>query len=219
VLARVLNFTEGPALVSRFPINAWEVQVLPRCGHLMEPRVLLYATVQTPWGQLSVATTHTSGAASQHRRVAEFLRNRRHALPTILMGDFNALEDSPAMTTLTHEAGFRDAFRRVHPTAAGFTCDQALSAPTPTVSQRIDYVLLLPGASAPGEIGVTQVILNTPRRLPTGQVLWPSDHYGVLAEVEVCPKGSALRPNGNRSIRESSPVNAGDTPDEHEKHW
>src|SRR5712691_1956747 len=40
LIARVLNFTEGPALVSRFPILAWHAQVLPRCGHFTEPRVL-----------------------------------------------------------------------------------------------------------------------------------------------------------------------------------
>jgi exonuclease III len=115
------------------------------------------------------------------------------------MGDFNALEDSPAMATLTHEAGFLDVFRRVHPTAAGFTCDQVLAAPTPTVSQRIDYLLLLPGAESPGTICASQIILNTPRRLGNGRVLWPSDHYGVLAEVEVFSGESTPRPNGNRS--------------------
>jgi len=185
VVARMMNFTEGPAIASRFPIIAWEVLTLPRCGRLTEPRVLLYATLQTPWGPLRVASTHTSGDAIQHRRVAAFLQNRRCALPTILMGDFNTLEDSHAMATLTYEAGFRDAFRSVNPTAAGFTCDQALYVPTPTVSQRIDYILVLPGAEAPGGICASHVILHTPRQLHDGRILWPSDHYGVLAEIEV----------------------------------
>jgi endonuclease/exonuclease/phosphatase family metal-dependent hydrolase len=35
VLARVLNFTEGPAIVSRFPVIAWEARELPRSGHLV----------------------------------------------------------------------------------------------------------------------------------------------------------------------------------------
>ncbi|HJY81604.1 MAG TPA: endonuclease/exonuclease/phosphatase family protein [Candidatus Binatia bacterium] len=183
-IARVLKFTEGPAILSRFPILAWQAQVLPRGGRLTEPRVLLYAMLQTPWGQLQVASTHTSGTLLQHRKVAEVLRRRR-ALPLLVMGDFNALEDSRAMATLTHEAGFRDAFRSIHPAAAGFTCDQALHAPTPTVSQRVDYILVLPGTKAPGRICASQVILNTPGRLPDGRILWPSDHYGVLAEVEV----------------------------------
>jgi endonuclease/exonuclease/phosphatase family metal-dependent hydrolase len=185
VIARMLNFTEGPAIVSRFPIVAWEVEALPRGHRFTEPRVLLSATLQTPWGPLPVATTHTSGALRQHRKVAEVLGNRCRALPTILMGDFNALEDSPAMAAFTHEAGFVDAFRSVYPTAAGFTCDQALYALTPTVSQRIDYLLVLPGAETPGKVCSSQVILHTPQQLADGRIVWPSDHYGVLAEVEV----------------------------------
>jgi endonuclease/exonuclease/phosphatase family metal-dependent hydrolase len=191
LLARLLNFTEGPALLSRFPIRSWAVEVLPRCGRLIEPRVLLYATVHTPWGLLPVATTHTSGESPQHHRVAEVLRHHRRALPTVLMGDFNALEDSAAMATFTHEAGFHDAFRRVLPAAGGFTSDQVLTESAPTVSQRIDYILLLPGAEVPGSICGSQVILNSPRRLPNGRVMWPSDHYGVLAEVGVCGAASA----------------------------
>ena len=191
LLARLLNFTEGPALLSRFPIRHWAVEVLPRCGRFTEPRVLLCATVQTPWGLLPVATTHTSGERPQHRRVAEVLHHHRRALPTVLMGDFNALEDSAAMATFTHEAGFYDAFRRVHPTADGFTSDQVLTTPAPSVSQRIDYILLLPGAEVPSSSCGSQVILNTPRRLQNGRDLWPSDHYGVLAEVEVCGAASA----------------------------
>jgi hypothetical protein len=29
------------------------------------------------------------------------------------------------------------------------------------------------------------VILDTPHRLPEGSLLWPSDHYGVLTELEL----------------------------------
>jgi endonuclease/exonuclease/phosphatase family metal-dependent hydrolase len=188
-VARGMNFTEGPALVSRFPIAAWDAQVLPRGGQLTEPRVLLYATLQTPWGPLPVATTHTSGTARQHRRIAEVLWQRRGPLPVLLLGDFNAVEASPAMVLLTQEAEFHDAFRCLHPTAAGYTADQALFAPTPTVSQRIDYILVLSGVERPARICSSQVILNTPGRLQNGRYLWPSDHYGVLGEVEVDAPG------------------------------
>lgn len=185
MVARALRFTEGPAILSRFPIREWQAQVLPRGGRPTEPRVLLSVTLQTPWGQLPVASTHTSGKVDQHKRVAEILRNRRRALPTILMGDFNALEASHAMATLTDEAGFRDAFRAVHTTAAGLTCDQALYTPTPTVSQRIDYILILPGTEAPSRVRSSWIFLNAPQRLHDGRFLWPSDHYGVLAEIEL----------------------------------
>jgi endonuclease/exonuclease/phosphatase family metal-dependent hydrolase len=56
----VTNRTQGPAILSRFPIIAWEAQNLPRCGGVLDPRVLVYATVRTPWGDLGVASTHTT---------------------------------------------------------------------------------------------------------------------------------------------------------------
>jgi hypothetical protein len=31
----------------------------------------------------------------------------------------------------------------------------------------------------------SRVVLNTPGRLGNGAVLWPSDHYGVLADLEL----------------------------------
>src|SRR5437867_3030429 len=41
VIAWVMNFTEGPAIVSRFPIVASEAHDLPRCGRFTDPRVPL----------------------------------------------------------------------------------------------------------------------------------------------------------------------------------
>lgn len=193
LVARAFRFTEGPAIVSRFPIQEWRVQLLPRCSRLTEPRVLLSAILQTPWGLLPVASTHTSGKVQQHKTLAESLHHRRRALPTLLMGDFNAPEDSHAMATLTSKAGFVDAFRDVHPTAAGFTCDQALYTPTPTVSERIDYILVLPGTAATSRIRSSCTCLNAPQRLPDGRILWPSDHYGVLTEIELFPLSGEIR--------------------------
>jgi hypothetical protein len=40
---------------------------------------------------------------------------------------------------------------------------------------------------APGRVRASRVVLDTPRRLEDGKILWPSDHYGVLAELEVFP--------------------------------
>ena len=40
------------------------------------------------------------------------------------------------------------------------------------------------GAPAPRVRG-SRVVLDTPARRPDGSTLWPSDHYGVLAELEL----------------------------------
>lgn len=181
----VMNLTEGPAIVSRFPIKSWQAYDLPRCGRFTDPRVLLCADLDTPWGALPVCSTHTSGLACHTESIIRLTESRRGALPLLLMGDFNAPEDSPAITALTQGAGFVDAFRIVNPGVAGQTVWQQVDAPHPTVFRRVDYLFLAPGREVPGRVLSSRVVLNTPRRLVDGRTLWPSDHYGVLTEVQI----------------------------------
>jgi endonuclease/exonuclease/phosphatase family metal-dependent hydrolase len=185
VVAALLNFGEGPAILSRYPILAWEVHDLPRCGRFMDSRVLLSATVRTPWGLLRVFSTHTRGDSCQTRRVGELVREQRGPLPSVLMGDFNAVAGSPAITALTDDMGFVDAFRVANPTEPGPTVWQQVDAPGPTVKRRVDYLFVIPGLEFPGRVLSSRVVLNAPRLLPDGTALWPSDHYGVFMELEV----------------------------------
>lgn len=184
-VAWLLNFDEGPAILSRFPIAAWEVYDLPRCARSFDPRVLLRAELQTPWGPLQAFSTHTSRDPCQHRRVAEVVAAHRGALPSLVMGDFNASDGSPAIAALTDGTGLVDAFRAANPSAPGLTVWQRVEASQPTVFRRVDYIFMLPGTEAPGRVRASRVVLDTPRRLADGTTLWPSDHYGVLAEVEL----------------------------------
>ena len=180
-VASVLGFTEGPALLSRFPIIRWRVHELPRCGRPFDVRVLLAADLETPAGRLTAFSAHTSGNACHARAVAELVRANAGPLPAVVMGDFNADPTSPAVTFLTREAGFVDAFERLNPAAPGFTDGQDVSAARATANQRIDYVFLAPGQRVPGRVAGSRVVLHE----PSGQsrVRWPSDHYGVLADI------------------------------------
>jgi endonuclease/exonuclease/phosphatase family metal-dependent hydrolase len=189
----LFNFTEGPAIVSRFPIVGWEFYGLPRCNGYFDPRVLLHATVRTPWGDVGIASTHTSRGFCQAERVAELMEERRGVYASVLMGDFNAVEGSTGILRLTHQAGYVDAFRAANPGDVGPTVFQAVRAPGPTVRRRVDFVFLVPGHTVPGRVLSSRVVLNTPGTLENGQVLWPSDHYGVLAELDVFPAFAAAR--------------------------
>jgi endonuclease/exonuclease/phosphatase family metal-dependent hydrolase len=151
----------------------------------MDSRVLLSATVRAPWELFRVFSTHTRENPCQTRRVGEFAREQRGRLPAVLMGDFNAVAESLAITALTDDEGFVDAFRVANPTEAGLTVWQRVDAPTTTARRRADYVFLVPGTAFPGRVLSSRVVLNAPGRLPDGTTLWPSDHYGVLAELEV----------------------------------
>jgi endonuclease/exonuclease/phosphatase family metal-dependent hydrolase len=187
VAAGTINFAEGPAILSRYPIVAWQVWDLPRCVTFFDPRVLLYAGIATPWGQLGTFSAHTSRDPCQARRVAELVAARRQRLPAVVMGDFNAVEESSAIAALTNGGGLVDAFRAANPTAAGATVWQKVDVPHPMARRRVDYVFLAPGHEVPGQVRSSRVVLNTPHRLPDGRVLWPSDHHGVLADLEVIP--------------------------------
>ncbi len=185
-LSSLMNFAEGPAIVSRFPITSWQAWDLSGCGWF-DPRVLLCAEIGTPWGPLQVCSTHTSGKLCQAKGVAAVIQERRGPLPLLLVGDFNAVEDSASITFLTQESGFIDTFRQANPLAFGPTVWQWVYTSKAMASRRVDYVFLVPGKDIPGRVLSSRVILNSPRSLEDGEVLWPSDHYGVLTEVEVVP--------------------------------
>lgn len=200
--AWVMNLTEGPAIVSRFPIVSWTAHDLPRCGRWSDPRVLLIVTLHTPWGALQVGSTHISGDSCQAEAIASVIQTQQNSTPLVLMGDFNAHEHAPAIALLTEKAGLIDTFRTANPDTPGLTVWQQVDASTPTVSRRVDYVFLLLGKAFAGGVHASRVILNTPHHLPDGRTLWPSDHYGVLSEVEVFSSPSSVeKGRGGRDVK------------------
>jgi endonuclease/exonuclease/phosphatase family metal-dependent hydrolase len=194
----VTGFDEGPALLSRFPIVRWAAYELPPCGRPFDVRVLVGAELETPAGLLPVYSAHTSGVPCHARAVAAVVRAERRALPSVVLGDFNAEDGSEAMRILTREAGWMDAFRHANPSAAGFTDGQDVTAERPTAARRIDYVLLVPGARVPGRVVASRVVFDRPRG--ARPVRWPSDHHGVLADIAI--ERAPSTPPGGRTARD-----------------
>lgn len=182
LIVGALGFVEGPAILSRFAITASEIFDLPRCQRRFDPRVALRAEVQTAAGPLAVFSTHTTRDDCQTRRVAE-LALAEDGRATIVMGDLNTGETAPALAVF-RDHGFVDVYRAANPTAPGLTVWQRIDASVPTVGRRVDYVFLRPGGGLAADVVSSRLVLNTPRRRGGG-VLWPSDHYGVFAEVEL----------------------------------
>jgi endonuclease/exonuclease/phosphatase family metal-dependent hydrolase len=183
-ITSAIRFNEGPAVLSRFPIVSSEIVALPRCANRLFPRVLLRVEVRTPHGPLDFYSTHTSRDDCQLRRVAELVGARRGPLPAIVAGDFNTRENADAYAELLG-AGFVDAFRAVNPGAAGSTSLQRVYAAESTVSRRIDFVFVVSGVNGAARVRESRVVLDIPRRRADGTTLWPSDHYGVLAVIEI----------------------------------
>jgi len=189
LLVTVMGFKEGSAILSRFPITSSGVHGLPRCTKWLEPRILLETTISTTWGPLRVYSTHTGrGDECQMERVGEIVRNRQGDGVSMLMGDFNTPETSDVLTRLRTEAGFTDAFRTVNPGINGPTVWQRIESSEPTVSRRVDFILLLNGRASKASVRSSRVVFDQPGRLPDGTVLWPSDHYGVLADIDIAPE-------------------------------
>ena len=157
LIVSIMGFKEGEAILSRFPIVASDIYDLPRCRSRVEPRILLRADLDTPWGPLHVFTTHTArGDECQMERVGEIVRDQRGDRPSILTGDFNTLETSKVLTLLRDEAGFIDAFRSANPSTPGATVWQRIRAPESTASRRVDFIFLLAGSCIVGDSEIEQ---------------------------------------------------------------
>jgi endonuclease/exonuclease/phosphatase family metal-dependent hydrolase len=185
----LINFNEGPAVLSRWPIVAREIIDLPRCGErFLDPRVLLRVEIEAPGRRLQVYSTHASGYTCEYERIESAVRERRGAVAAIVMGDLNETEQVPGLARLTTRAGFTDAFRAANPTDPGNTDIQQIGATAATVSRRYDYIFVVPTVHAPGAVLASRVVLNEPRRRADGTTLWPSDHYGVLADIDLASR-------------------------------
>jgi endonuclease/exonuclease/phosphatase family metal-dependent hydrolase len=108
-------------------------------------------------------------------------------LPVVFAGDFNAVASDPGDPTFRTyasfvNAGLSDAWREARRNDPGLTCCQApdLRNAVSILSQRIDLILL----RGDFEILDAELVGESPGdRTPSG--LWPSDHAGVAATLEL----------------------------------
>jgi endonuclease/exonuclease/phosphatase family metal-dependent hydrolase len=103
--------------------------------------------------------------------------------PLVLIGDFNSRPGANSYPLLTRS--FHDAFTPAPSGDPGFTCCQAgdLKNPQSAVGERIDLILYR-GPVRPTAVRATGADPATDR---TPEGLWPSDHLGVLGELEITP--------------------------------
>jgi endonuclease/exonuclease/phosphatase family metal-dependent hydrolase len=159
----------GIALLSRFPVVSWRVVRLPTLPTRVpiwlrdarrpiivseEPRVAVAAVLDTPGGQMTVATTHLSFVRGwnvvQLRRLVRSLAGTRE--PLALIGDLNMEPRQAARVS-----GLR-------PLASGLTF------PTGTPTRQLDHVLARGPLRATGPAEAV--------RLPL------SDHRALVVDVE-----------------------------------
>ena len=137
-------------------------------------------------------TTHLEGLSPlvQLAQAAEILAGPANTpLPVILVCDCNSSADAgdpdatPTYATL-RSAGFADAWAVKHPGADGSTCcqDADLRNVPSALFERLDYVLF----RGPFDVRHASLLGSTPGdRTEKPDRVWPSDHAGVSATLEL----------------------------------
>jgi endonuclease/exonuclease/phosphatase family metal-dependent hydrolase len=192
---------EGLAILSRHPIVDSDHRALPHATDA-ERRIVLRARLATPAGELAVFTTHlnyrlTDGQKREDQIFAAetFVAETPSDLPKIWMGDFNATPDSDEVRYLRglrsiggRRVFYQDAFLRLHPGEAGHTWS-SLNPYTERLKwletdRRIDYIFVdALRRDGRGRVHDCRLVLDQPG--PDG--VYGSDHFGLMAEVQLVP--------------------------------
>ena len=198
---------EGLAIISPHPLSERDFCELPYTEGRSR-RVCLGASLDLPGaGATWVFTTHlayrlTDGLLRERQVLAvdRFVQAHRNHNAVLLAGDFNAVPDADEMRFLRGRATldgrrtyYQDAFAACNPDAAGYTWarDNPYTARLSWLEpdRRLDYILVSPmTGKGVGVIRSCRIILSEPD--PSG--IWCSDHYGLLAEVEVAAAGGKM---------------------------
>jgi endonuclease/exonuclease/phosphatase family metal-dependent hydrolase len=197
----------GNAVLSRFPILETRAFGLPNQG-TSESRSLVYALLDSPWGRLPIFVTHLNWRfehgfvrleqiAYVTARIDELAPPRGGFLPPVLMGDFNAEPDADEIRYLRGlhvrngaSVYFADAWVYAGDGSPGATYDQRndYARKNREPPRRIDYIFARgPDAELRGEPMRAELCCTTSQSGADGQV-WPSDHFGVYAELQMEPR-------------------------------
>jgi endonuclease/exonuclease/phosphatase family metal-dependent hydrolase len=201
---RELEFGNGVA--SRWPIRSRHDLLLPDAGD-GETRSALSVLVDAPvpGGSLCFTSTHLNWKLDQGAvRERQVLALCDHVLdlsppdgfPPIVVGDFNAEPDSSEVRFLQglhsldgRSVHFRDAWRVAGGEGPGTTWsnrnDYARQSFEP--ERRIDYVFS--GSPMLGGSGLTETCRVVCDERVAG--VWPSDHFGVYAELRLVAPSSS----------------------------
>lgn len=183
----------GNAVLSRYPVVAADVVALPS-GGTTERRSLLCCELDAPFGRVPFFCTHLNWKLHEgHVRyeqvqvvAAEVMRRCPiDGFPPIVVGDFNAEPDSDEIRYLRGFTGARRVYFADCFAVAGEGSGVTFSARTNPFAgethepeRRIDYIFVRgPDTRARGRALSARVCFDR------ADPVFPSDHYGVVAEI------------------------------------
>jgi endonuclease/exonuclease/phosphatase family metal-dependent hydrolase len=182
------------------PVKVSNIQVQPYVVDRVFPTPLGPFASRSGWASVDATiggrtfrfvTTHlepTPPFITQRTQAQELIAAATNTkLPVVLAGDFNTTANDPQNPTFPTyqfllDSGFTDAWRVKHPTDSGPTCCQApdLRNPVSSLTFRIDLVLFR------GDFRVKDIHrVGEEQRDRTPSGLWPSDHSGVVATLQL----------------------------------
>lgn len=180
----------GNSLLVRAPLVAGEVDRLD----LGLKRAAVRASVRLPSGsRVLMVVTHlhheVDGRAErddQARQLVEWLEDTDPAVVRVVVGDFNAHPDEPAVARM-RAAGYRSANVEANGDEPAVTWPSGIQAEgmdTDGDPACLDYVWVW------GDVRVVAARLEFDRPDPDDPTLYPSDHIGVSARLEcLAPEG------------------------------
>lgn len=186
----------GNAILSRWPIIEQNTVELYGREQTLEGRNVIYALIDGPRGKLPVFNTHPNYRLEhshirqrQFTEIAQFIDSKPvERMPTILCGDFNADPESHEVRMLTGHTTvpveglvFLDAWRTGGDGSNGYTWDNRNPHTEESFEpdRRIDFIFTGHAkARGRGHVVECKLIGNQPVN-----GIWPSDHFGLLAEL------------------------------------
>lgn len=197
-----MNF--GNAIASRWPISDREVVQLPT-AETDETRCALSVTIDAPFGDLSFTCTHLNwkfhhGMAREKQVVAvadvALRRRPRGEFPPVIVGDFNADPESSEIRFMTglqslegRSTYFYDAWTIAGSGGSGLTWNNRnhFAGIALEPDRRIDYVFVGYPIRLGEKFGIGRI--ESCRVVCDDEVdgVWPSDHFGVYAEIRTEP--------------------------------
>jgi endonuclease/exonuclease/phosphatase family metal-dependent hydrolase len=175
----------GNSLLVREPLVGRDVERLDlglqRSAHRAVITLSGGATVLVAVTHLHHAVPASAERDQQAATLLDWLAGAPDALGVIVMGDFNADPREPTYARMV-DAGFRSAFADANGAEPPVTWPSGLQAPamdTDGEPDCLDYIWVR-GAV---RVGDARLVFDRPH--PDDPTLYPSDHFGVAAHLEI----------------------------------
>lgn len=136
-----------------------------------DPRQKLRQLIGSFWPGFDMG--HDSLRLHDNEVMSAFVARHEQGYPTILLGDFNAGDDSPVIPDLLKRLSLKDVFREMHPDDPGYSSDGELNPLRRSRTRhRHDYTLYKSGLRVSLRPLSSALVYNRP-----GEIV--SDHFGL----------------------------------------